>query len=171
MKLTKMVKRSIAVSALILSFIAVQLPGSGIGTAHAASYASASASTQKADNVVKFAKSLQGKVRYAFGVNNPNQGKLDCSSFTKYVFASQGIELKWSSRAQSRQGTYVAKNNLKPGDLVFFSVSTKGKVNHVGIYIGNGQFIHNTKGNSVNGVIVSDLSQYDQRYITARRII
>ncbi|BBI32000.1 C40 family peptidase [Cohnella abietis] len=135
------------------------------------SVATASAtSAQKKDAVIAFSKKLMGKVKYKFGVNNTKKLWFDCSSFTKYVFASQGISLKWGSVAQSKQGVYVAKKNLQKGDLVFFSVSTPGKINHVGIYIGNGQFIQNTIGGSVNGVIISDLSKYSSRYITARRV-
>ncbi|WP_256760693.1 C40 family peptidase [Cohnella sp. WQ 127256] len=127
-------------------------------------------SAQKKDKIIAFSKTLIGKVKYKFGVNNPSKLWFDCSSFTKYVFAKQGISLKWGSKAQSQQGVYVAKKNLIKGDLVFFSVGTPGKVNHVGIYIGNGKFIQNTIGGSVNGVIISDLSKYSSRYITARRV-
>ncbi|WEK55078.1 MAG: C40 family peptidase [Candidatus Cohnella colombiensis] len=139
----------------------------------AAATTQVSSSTSKAKKmtaIVNFAKSLQGKVTYKFGVNNPSRYQFDCSSFTKYVFASQGISLKWGSSSQSKQGVYVSKSNLKAGDLIFFSVSTKGKINHVGIYMGNGKFIHNTTGSKVNGVVISNLSSYTDRYITARRV-
>lgn len=173
MIISKLAKKAIVASVLGLSLISASLFGTGASTAHAATSTAAVSTTAsaKAAKVISFAKSLQGKVRYVFGVNNPSKYIFDCSSFTKYVFASQGVSLKWGSRAQSQQGKYVAKSNLQPGDLVFFSVSTKGKVNHVGIYVGNGKFIHNTIGKSVNGVIVSDLSKYASRYITARRVL
>jgi cell wall-associated NlpC family hydrolase len=133
----------------------------------------ASSASVKADKIIAKAKSLQGKVRYKYGTNDTKNLVFDCSSFTKYVFASQGVSLKWGSNAQSKQGTYVAKKNLKKGDLIFLSVGTPGKINHVGIYIGNGKFIHNTIGKSVNGVIISDLNSaaYTKRYITARRVL
>ncbi|MFC5470351.1 C40 family peptidase [Cohnella suwonensis] len=127
-------------------------------------------SAQKKAAIIAYAKSLVGKVKYKFGVNNPSKLIFDCSSFTKYVFAKQGISLKWGSAAQSKQGVYVSKSNLKPGDLIFFSVSKPGRINHVGIYIGNGQFIHNTIGSSFNGILISKLSNYSKRYITARRV-
>ncbi|TJY40717.1 NlpC/P60 family protein [Cohnella pontilimi] len=169
MKFTSLVKKVIAAAVLGLSLITVEIAGSG--TAFAATSASTTSSMQKAYDIIGAAKSVQGKVRYKFGVNNPQKLIFDCSSFTKYVFASQGVKLPWSSRAQSTTGKYVSKSNLKPGDLVFFSVGTPGKVNHVGIYIGNGKFIHNTIGSNVNGVIISDLSKYSKRYITARRVL
>jgi len=135
--------------------------------------AASKTSAQKIDAIVSLAQSLKGKVVYKFGVNNPSKLWFDCSSFTKYVFGSQGVKLTWGSSAQSKQGVYVAKKNLKKGDLVFFSVATKGKVNHVGIYIGGGKFIHNTIGSSFNGILVSDInsSNYSKRYITARRVV
>jgi len=133
--------------------------------------AASASSSSKASKVVSFAQSLRGKVKYKFGVNNPSKYIFDCSSFTKYVFAKHGVNLPWSSRKQSQMGKYVSKSNLKPGDLVFFSVSQKGQVNHVGIYIGGGKFIHNTTGKNVNGVIISKLSDYSHRYITARRVL
>ncbi|MFC5700794.1 C40 family peptidase [Cohnella faecalis] len=147
-------------------------PSTFAATTSATASASSTAA-QKADKLIAKAKSLQGKVRYKYGVNSPSTYTFDCSAFTKYIFASQGVTLKWGSSAQSKQGTYVSKNNLRKGDLVFFSVGTPGKINHVGIYIGSGKFIHNTIGGSVNGVIISDLNSgnYPKRYITARRVL
>ncbi|MBW5447528.1 NlpC/P60 family protein [Cohnella sp. CFH 77786] len=176
MKFPKLANKLFLASVLGLSLLAAQLFGAGAGSAFAAADGTVSTSaystaSSKADKIVNFAKSLQGKVHYVFGVNDPSTYTFDCSSFTKYVFASQGINLKWSSRAQSRQGEYVAESDLQPGDLVFFSVSVKGQVNHVGIYIGDGKFIHNTIGKNINGIRIGDLSKYSSRYITARRVL
>ncbi|MCD9026564.1 C40 family peptidase [Cohnella silvisoli] len=175
--------KKLIIGAVCFIFIAT---GSGITGQHSAHAAASnpntaiqenaatvsSVSSKKKAAIIALSKSLMGKVRYKFGVNNPSKLWFDCSSFTKYVFASQGISLKWGSAAQSKQGVYVAKKNLQPGDLVFFSVSKPGRVNHVGIYIGNGKFIQNTIGKSINGVIISDLNagSYPKRYITARRV-
>ncbi|QMV43352.1 C40 family peptidase [Cohnella cholangitidis] len=164
---------------LIISAACFMVMATGLGAGHHSTYAATQSSTtaaisstsaQKKNAIIAFAKSLQGKVRYKYGTNNASRLWFDCSSFTKYVFAKQGINLKWGTSAQSKQGVYVSKSNLKKGDLIFFSVGTPGKINHVGIYIGNGQFIHNTIGSSVNGVIISKLSSYSKRYITARRV-
>jgi len=166
-RLKKIIIGATCFTILATGFGALELPSS-----HVASAATASAtSAKKANAVIAHAKQLKGKVKYKFGVNNPSKFWFDCSSFTKYVFAKQGVNLKWGSQAQSKQGKYVSKSNLKAGDLVFFSVSKPGRVNHVGIYIGNGQFIHNTIGSNVNGVIISKLSSYSKRYITARRVL
>jgi cell wall-associated NlpC family hydrolase len=167
------VLRKLAIGAaclgIILSASAISTPSAHAATAQVQASASPA---QKADSVINFARSLIGKVKYKFGVNNPSKLYFDCSSFTKYVFASQGVSLKWGSSAQSKQGVFVSKSNLKKGDLLFFSVKTPGKVNHVGIYMGNGKFIHNTTG-SVYGVTISDFnsSSYQKRFITARRVL
>jgi lipoprotein Spr len=131
-----------------------------------------STAQQKADRIIASAQSLIGKVHYKFGVNDPKHLLFDCSSFTKYIFAKEGVNLKWGSAAQSKQGIHVDKNKLQKGDLLFFSVSTPGKINHVGIYMGNGKFIHNTTG-SVYGVTIGDLNSanYQKRYITATRVL
>jgi cell wall-associated NlpC family hydrolase len=171
--------KKLIIGAACFAVIATGIGVSGQHSAYAATTSSSAAvqatasatSAQKIDKVIAISKSLMGKVRYKFGVNNPSRLWFDCSSFTKYVFAKQGISLKWGSKAQSKQGVYVSKSKLKKGDLVFFSVGTPGKVNHVGIYIGGGKFIQNTIGGSVNGVIISDLSKYSKRYITARRVV
>ncbi|MBP1989166.1 C40 family peptidase [Paenibacillus eucommiae] len=131
--------------------------------------ASSLSSAQKATKIVNLAQSLKGKVTYKYGVNNSVKYIFDCSSFTKYLFASQGITLKWGSNLQSKQGTYVAKKNLKKGDLVFFGTSLSN-LTHVGVYMGNGKYIHNTIGKNINGVLISDLSA-SKKYITARRVL
>jgi len=166
--------KKIAIGAACFAILATGFGAIGQPSAHAAASTVAAASAtsaQKADKIIALAKSLKGKVKYKFGANNPSKYVFDCSSFTKYVFAKQGVNLTWGSKAQSKQGKFVSKSNLRKGDLVFFSVSKPGVVNHVGIYIGNGQFIHNTIGSKFNGLLISNLSSYSNRYITARRVL
>ncbi|MBB6733151.1 C40 family peptidase [Cohnella zeiphila] len=145
--------------------------GAGTGQASAATVQASMTASQKADKIIALAESLKGKVHYTYGVNNPSKLIFDCSSFTKYVFGKYGVSLKWGTKYQSKEGTYVSKSNLKKGDLIFFSTGTKGVIGHVGIYIGNGKFIHNTIGSSWNGILISNLSSYTSRYITARRVL
>ena len=149
--------------------------GAGLSVSPIVGHASAATLTdsQKADKIVALAKSLKGKVTYKFGVNNPSKYIFDCSSFTKYVFGKYGVSLKWGTRYQSKEGVYVSKSNLKKGDLIFFS-SPSGKsktITHVGIYMGNGKFIHDTIGSHFNGIAINNLSDYTKRYVTARRVI
>jgi murein DD-endopeptidase / murein LD-carboxypeptidase len=93
----------------------------------------------------------------------------DCSGFTSYVFAQFDIELPHSSKSQAEKGNWVAKEDLRAGDLVFFNTGGKG-ISHVGIYIGDGMFAHSATD---DGVIKSSLNEgyYKKRYVTARRVL
>ncbi|WP_410515263.1 C40 family peptidase [Paenibacillus sp. BR2-3] len=93
----------------------------------------------------------------------------DCSGFILYVLKKFNVDdLPRTSQSQAKVGTPVAKENLRPGDLVFFNTFGKG-ISHAGIYIGDDQFAHS----SSKGVRVSSLSEsyYQDRYVTARRVV
>jgi len=106
-------------------------------------------------------------VPYWFGGNTPRG--FDCSGFTRYVFANIGINLPRMADGQFAIGRPVSTERLQSGDLVFFETYEPGP-SHVGIYIGNGQFISAT---SSRGVAVADLfGQYwGERYLGARRVL
>ena len=93
----------------------------------------------------------------------------DCSGFVQYVFRLHGIQLPRTSSQQYQTGKSVSKANLQPGDLVFFATSF-GSVNHLGIYIGNDQFIHS---GSSTGVTITSLSNsyWSARYVGAKRVL
>lgn len=95
----------------------------------------------------------------------------DCSGLVYAVYKNElGINLPRTSRDQSKYGQQVAKSELQPGDLVFFNTTGNG-VSHVGIYQGNGNFIHASSGKGQ--VIVSNLSEeyYSSRYVNATRVL
>lgn len=120
--------------------------------------------------VVLFAKEFLG-VKYKLGGASPSG--FDCSGFVWYVYNHFGIKLNRVASDQAKHGTKVAKSELLPGDLVFFtSPGNKNGIGHVGIYVGNGSFIHSSSGSSPK-VIISDLTKgnYYDRYVTARRIL
>lgn len=123
-----------------------------------------------ADRVIHHANNLIGVTKYKFGSNLPPT-LLDCSSFTKFVFGIEGVELRWGTKYQQSAGTAVSRSNLQKGDLVFFWTSTSGVINHVGIYIGDGKIIHNTP--SMNGVGISSITSgyWDTHYVSARRVL
>ena len=102
---------------------------------------------------------------YVYGACGPNT--FDCSGFTKYVYSMLGISIPRTSQTQYGYGTVIGKENLKIGDLVFFN--TYSYHGHVGIYIGNGDFIH---ASSSRGVMVSSLQSgyYNTRYAGATRV-
>ena len=126
---------------------------------------SATIASAKADKVIQTAKKYLG-TPYRYGSAMGQTNTFDCSSLTKFAFAQVGINLPKSSKAQSTVGTYVPRSQLKPGDLIFFY----SPIHHVGIYIGNGKFIH-TWG--APGVVINDLnaSWWSRNYTTARREI
>ena len=79
--------------------------------------------------------------RYVWGGNDPHTGA-DCSGFAKYVYSHvAGITLPRTSREQARQGTPIKSSQMRPGDLIFYA-NSGGTVNHVAMYIGNGQIVH-----------------------------
>lgn len=80
-------------------------------------------------------------VPYEWGGVNADAG-FDCSGLTMSVYRLNGLELPRTSYDQFKNGTFVAKEDLQPGDLVFFDTRRLGRVSHVGIYIGEGKFIH-----------------------------
>lgn len=121
-------------------------------------------------DVIAKAKSLIGITHYKYGADQAPT-LFDCSSYVKYVYSKSGISLLRDSRSQSKQGAYVAKKSLIPGDLVFFTVSDPTTIGHVGIYIGNGNMISNSTAK--NGPTVASITSgyWSSRYVTARRVI
>jgi len=120
--------------------------------------------------VVAYAKRFLG-TRYVWGASRP--GAFDCSGFTQYVMKhAKGRMIPRVSRRQAYYGRYVTRRNLRAGDLIFFDTSRRrrGYVNHVGIYIGNGKFIHASSGK--HRVVITSLNKpfYRQRFMWGRRI-
>ncbi len=156
---------------LLLAFsISFSLLISGSMVIHTPSAQAASVTAAKADKIIRTAQSYKGKVKYRYGTRDSKRLIFDCSSFTQFVFKKNGIDIPWGSSAQARVGAPVKnKAQLKKGDLVMFSVSKPGRINHVGIYIGSGKFIHNSPS---SGVAISDLNSgfWKNKYITGRRL-
>lgn len=111
--------------------------------------------TDKTNAIIDTAKKYIG-VPYQWGGDSPATG-FDCSGFVQYVFAQNGITLPRISAEQFKVGTPVELNNLKPGDLIFFSFAKNGAVDHVGIYIGDNQFIN---ASSSKGVTIYPIGPY-----------
>jgi lipoprotein Spr len=156
------------------SLVGIALSISLFGTASLllpiSSAQAATVSISKADQIVNTALSYQGKVKYRFGVRDPQHLAFDCSSFTQFVFGKNGVSIPWGSTAQARVGSSVDdKANLQKGDLVMFSVGTPGRINHVGIYMGNGKFVGNSPS---QGVAIYDMNSgyWKNRYITGRHL-
>lgn len=112
-------------------------------------------------------------VPYTWGGNTPQSG-FDCSGFTKYVFAKQGIQLPRTSREQSRAGQGVALDfaAMRPGDIMLFAEPGEA-ISHVAIYVGSGEIIHSSS--AYHGVNYLDLRTsrgdwYVQNLVAVRRL-
>ena len=127
------------------------------------------ASSSLGQQIVAYAKQFLG-TPYVYGGNGPNS--FDCSGFTKYVYAHFGYTLNRTATDQLSNGTAVSKSQLQPGDLVFFNSGYTSKpVSHVGIYIGNGQFIHASTNQYM--VQIDNLSSgyYSRVYVYGRHVL
>ena len=120
------------------------------------------------ESLINNAMQLIG-VRYRWGGNTPQSG-LDCSGFVRYVFNDTfGFLLPRKSAQMSQVGLEIRKDELRPGDLVFFN-TMRHAFSHVGIYVGDNKFIHApSKGKSIR---VDDMTKayWEKRYNGARRM-
>ncbi len=119
------------------------------------------------DNILSIANSLLGSP-YSYGSAGPYS--FDCSGFTSYVFNKVAISLPHNAAAQASLGTHVDKTDLQPLDLVFFGYYGSQSINHVGIYVGEGKFIHASTDDGVRYNSLKD-AYYSSNYRGARRIL
>ena len=136
----------------------------------AVSYSSApQANPSLGQQIVDFALGFIG-TRYVYGGASPSG--FDCSGFVTYVYKNFGISVTRTASGQFRDnGEQIEKSNLAPGDLVFFSSDSNSGIAHVGIYIGDDEFVHSSR-NGV-GVIISrlDSAYYIRMWYGAKRLI
>lgn len=121
-------------------------------------------------DLVEYSKQYIG-TPYVWGGTDLTAG-VDCSGFIYSVYKHYGITLNRTSRDMFTQGTSITKSELVPGDLLFFNTGGDSVISHVGMYIGNGEYIHSTNGNG-NGVTISNLSDNysTSTYVGAKRIL
>ena len=124
----------------------------------------------KGTKITRLAKTKLGR-RYVWGAVG-KRNTFDCSGLTSYVCKKNGIHIPRRAIEQSKHGKYVSRQNLKPGDLIFFDTSKhrRGYVNHVGIYLGNNKFIH--ASSAKHKVVITSLNSpfYSQRFKLGRRV-
>lgn len=125
------------------------------------------AQTSLADQIIAFGLKYLG-TPYQFGARSGQTSTFDCSSFTQYVYGMHGIQLPRNSRQQSQVGKRISVNELQKGDLLFFSLSGTGRIDHVAIYMGDNQLLHAI----TKGVSVSKINSYwEKGFVQARRVI
>ncbi|MDR1043685.1 MAG: C40 family peptidase [Candidatus Adiutrix sp.] len=107
-------------------------------------------------------------VPYELGGQSPKG--FDCSGLTAYVYQRHGVRLPRTSAKQAKVGRAVKKSRLRPGDLVFFSTAKKGRVSHVGIYVGDGKFIHAPGSGKKVTTASLNSAYYQKTYHSARRV-
>lgn len=125
--------------------------------------------SSRASELVSNAMSFLG-VKYRYGGDSAKTG-FDCSGFVRYVYQETlGMVLPHNAAQQSRLGEKIPESELKPGDLVFFNTLRRA-FSHVGIYIGNGEFIHSPRPGQAISIESLDSPYWAKRFDGARRIL
>lgn len=114
------------------------------------------------DQIISFAQRKLGSP-YVWGATGPNS--FDCSGFVGYVFKnSANVNLPRVSSSQATFKPRISSMNMKKGDLVFFETTGRGRISHVGIYMGNRQFIHASSGSKRVTVSSLDSKYYSKAF-------
>ena len=137
-------------------------------------FAAYSASAQALrDSIVAVARAQIG-TRYRTGGESPNKG-FDCSGLVQYVMAALNLSVPRTARQQAKTGLAVSRDTgqLRPGDLLTFGKGKKGKISHVGIYVGDGHYVHasSVAGHVIESSIYRPYSPLIKIWRGARRIL
>ncbi len=121
------------------------------------------------EQIVEYGKKFLG-TPYVWGGTNLSRG-VDCSGFTQGIYKEFDININRTSYMQALNGRAVPKNNLQSGDLIFFDTNgvNRGNISHVGIYVGNGEFIHS---DMTKGISIAKLNNpyYQRNYVKSIRV-
>ena len=128
---------------------------------------SGAVASTKGQQIVETAKKYQG-VPYVWGGSSPNG--FDCSGFVQYVARECGFNIGRTVPQQWPYGTQVSRDELQPGDIVFFAGTYTSGLSHVGIYVGDGQFIHAPSSGDVVRIVSMETSYYNSHFYGARRL-
>ncbi|WP_261302705.1 C40 family peptidase [Paenibacillus andongensis] len=130
---------------------------------------------RKADHLIVKGFDFLG-TPYVYGAKSDQTDSFDCSSFLKYIFISQGVSLPRDSRQQSQLGTEVTIDQLREGDLVFFTTPKRknksgiDRIGHVAVFLGNGLMLHTFRPGI--GVTISELNgSWKERFVQAKRVL
>jgi len=109
----------------------------------------------KVDQIISLAKSKLGDT---YEAQKAGPDHFDCSGFVYYVFTNNGIDIPRSSLTQSEAGKKLGRDEIQKGDILFFDTHARGHINHSGIYLGDGKFIHSSSGKAY-AVTISTLDK------------
>ena len=129
---------------------------------------SSASSISAGEVIVETAKKYLG-VPYVYGGSSPSG--FDCSGFVNYVYKECGYSINRTAASIYQNGVAVDRSNLQPGDVICFTNSSSSDIGHVGIYIGDGQFIHASSSGSDVRIDSLSTSYYTNHYYGARRIV
>jgi len=107
------------------------------------------------ESIITLAESKMGA---SYEVAKAGPDHFDCSGFVYYVFKTNGIDIPRTSLNQSKSGKKLNRDEIERGDILFFDTYERNHVNHSGIYLGDGKFIHSSSGRAY-GVTISDLDR------------
>ena len=109
-------------------------------------------------------------IPYKFGAEYENDKAFDCSSFIQKIFGFVGVKLPRTSLQQSSVGTPVDFTDLRKGDIITFKLTSRSaNVDHVGVYIGDSQFLHTN--NTTLNINIKPVSEYEDRIVAIRRVL
>lgn len=151
----------LGLSVVLAGCSAVQ-PSTRTATSETAREAPGADQNERSPHVVEIALKHVG-APYRWGGGNP--AGFDCSGFVRYVYSRVGVSLPHNAAKQYQHGTPVSRDELQPGDLVFFD-----RLRHNGIYIGGGKFVHARQTGKRVSVAKLDEDWYDARWVGARRL-
>ena len=149
-----------------LVFAAVLFPSGGVGLA-----APDTAYVSVRDPGLAVANLAQQYVGSPYRWGGLSPAGFDCSGFVKFVYAQFGIDLPHDESGQLNSGPRVDADSLAPGDILVFADTYRAGLSHVGIYIGDGRFVH--AADEAHGVLVSNLwdSYWSSRFVGASRVL
>jgi cell wall-associated NlpC family hydrolase len=125
--------------------------------------------TKESSDVLSRAVNVLG-TPYRWGGSSPSKG-FDCSGLVKYAFNDASFDLPRTSNAMaSGHGEKVDRNDLKPGDLIFFNIKSR-RVNHVAIYLGNDRFIHAPRRGKSVSIDTLNKPYWENHYVVAKRVL
>ena len=171
---SRLLRSSVAIALCAMAGVAVSARSAVAQESSDQPFATYSVSAQTLrDSIVAMARAQIG-TRYRTGGESPNKG-FDCSGLVQYVMSALNLSVPRTARLQARTGLAVSRDTsrLLPGDLLTFGKGKKGTISHVGIYVGDGRYVHasSVAGRVIESSINRPYSPLIKLWRGARRIL